>query len=643
MAGNLIMCGIAGLLFVAPRAHDAITNCLFSMGKKLLHRGPDATGHWIDPGNKLGLLHTRLAIQDLSINASQPMRSDDGRYVIAFNGEIYNHLHIRCQLKKKQWNSHSDTETILALIEAQGVEKALFQLQGMFAIALWDIFEQNLYLIRDRAGEKPLFFSKMKDIVVFGSEIKALQASDILEKDINKQGLDYYLKFGYFPPGQTIYETIYEIKPGQIVVVSTRGDEHFNFKEIQYWDLDTQITDKRKKHGDYKAAVDGLNTRLHRVIKDQLLSDVPLGVFLSGGIDSSLIASVASAVSGERIKTFSVGFDDPRYDESGYARDVATHIGSEHYELIITAKDMLLLLEQLPSMLDQPFGDSSFIPTFLLSRFAKQYVTVALTGDAGDELFGGYGHYMIPPYWSALKRVPYYFRKKISNMIGNRLFVNHAIYEKYTKGMPIVEYMRSASEMLRSKNILELTECRKSAWRGKSEIFIDQMDNIALSDCLYREDLSEIENLMQLDFKNFLTRDILVKVDRAAMLNSLETRAPFLDHSIIEYAWSLPEHYKIAQKNTKIILRSLLENYMPRTLFERPKRGFAIPLGKWMRNELRDWCGDILGSYNFRNQDYINKDIVYDAWKNHLNGTRDYSAFLWYIFVFLSWHEANRL
>lgn len=648
------MCGLtgffAGSVFLSKKnTIDTLT----AMNKSIAHRGPDSQGIWIDVEDKVAFGHRRLSIQDLSEAGHQPMLSDDNRYIIVFNGEIYNHLDIRSQIESKlfftEWKGHSDTETLLKAIEVFGWEDTLKKLIGMFAIALWDTQTKKLYLARDRFGEKPLYYGFQGDTFLFGSELKPLTLHPSFEKKLNNGAIGLFLKHGYIPSPYSIWNNIYKLPAAHYLVIDENA---LKPKLTCYWSLKdiVQNADSNKFEISDLDAVENLETLLTNSIKRQMISDVPLGALLSGGVDSSLVAAIMQNISKTPIKTFSIGFEDPNFDESKYAEAVANHLGTEHTTLIMKPNDLLDLVPNIAKIYDEPFADNSQLPMTIVSRLAKQHVTVALSGDAGDETFGGYSrYYLIQKLWQYIDKLPNSLRNKLStlfttitpeqsNFLLGWLFsrINQSsLPDKLYKLGERLENVDSFEELYLSY-ICEINDPTKLLKD------LNRLPEYVLGDLKNWPKLDNpIEKLMAIDSLTYLTDDILVKVDRAAMSTSLELRAPFLDHNLVEYAWKLPFKFKNRDGQAKWILRQVLYKYVPKELIERPKRGFGVPLNDWLRGPLKEWVEELLNPAFLEKQNIFNTKEVYSMWNHHLAGTRNYGTRLWFILMFQAWYREN--
>lgn len=624
-----IMCGCFGFL----GGKKAYFGVLDVVENKLYHRGPDDSGTWYDERQTIALGHTRLAIVDLSPAGHQPMASPCDRFVIAFNGEIYNHLDLRKQLESQgsaptSWRGHSDTETLLACFSAWGIEKTLQSTVGMFALALWDKQEQQLTLARDRLGEKPLYWGWCGCALLFGSELKALKAYPDFKAEVDRGALTLLLRHNYIPAPYTIYQGIEKLPAGQYVQIK-KGQLRADVQPKAYWQLNQAIERGLASpfSGTDAQATDLLEHVISQAVRGQMLSDVPLGAFLSGGVDSSTVVALMQQQSRQPVRTFAIGFDEPGYNEAEYAKEVALHLGTDHTELYVSAQDALDLVPRLPDIYCEPFADSSQLPTFLVSRMAKKHVTVALSGDGGDELFGGYNPYQFAPrVWSKLRMMPLPLRQ-----IAYRLL----------SGLPLPDKFAKLLRVLPAKDKEQFYHILMSHWDNPDQLVIGgQTCSTLISSPAQWPQTDSFEHwMMAMDAGQYMTDDILVKVDRAAMANSLETRVPLLDHRVVELAWQLPLNMKIRAGVGKWILKEVLYRHVPREMIERPKKGFSVPLGQWLRGPLRDWAEALLNEQRLAQEGYFVPSAVRRVWSEHLQGKRNHERKLWSILMFQAWLE----
>jgi len=643
------MCGIAGFIGTAVEDRQQTLRC---MTATLVHRGPDDAGHWFDDRAGLALGHRRLSVLDLSPAGHQPMLSPSDRYAIVFNGEIYNHHAIRAELERSgvapAWRGHSDTETLLAAVDAWGLRPSLDRCVGMFALALWDRQQRRLSLARDRAGEKPLYYGVRNGVFLFGSELKALRAHPAFQGEIDRGALALYLRHNYVPDPYSIYRGIRKLLPGTMVEVDEHG---IPAAPVPYWDPTEAVARGRAApfDGSDSEALARLESVLGQAVADQMISDVPLGAFLSGGIDSSLIVALMQARSPRPVKTFTIGFEDDAYNEARHARAVAAHLGTDHTEMIVTPTETMAIVPRLPGMYDEPFADSSQIPTALVCALARRHVTVSLSGDAGDELFGGYTRYMlVSRIWRLLSRVPGQIRRlaaralislspeqwdavarRMAPLLAGRMRVSHP-GDKLHKGAALL-HVASMPDVYRS--LISQWDRPDLVSNGTPEARSRLEDLMASTQALRPE-----ESMMLWDFCSYLPGDILVKVDRAAMSASLETRVPMLDHRVIEFAWSLPFHLRIRDGEGKWLLRQLLYRHVPRALIDRPKMGFGVPIDAWLRGPLQEWAEDLLAESRLKSEGFFDPASIRHRWQEHLSGRRNWAYSIWTVLMFQAWH-----
>jgi asparagine synthase (glutamine-hydrolysing) len=641
------MCGFAGFFYrdACPVQAETI---LDAMGLAIANRGPDSQAIWLDAQAGIGLSHRRLAIVDLSPAGHQPMHSDSGRYVIAFNGEIYNHLAIRTQLEQlsqRQWRGHSDTETLLAGIETWGLKKTLELAVGMFALALWDNQTNQLQLARDRFGEKPLYYGWNNNVFLFGSELKSFRAHPDFAAEINRDALCLYLRHNYIPAPYSIYQGIAKLLPASIATLQADGN---NLVIEQYWDAKAVMANQQHDTRSDTDQIETLEQLLKQAVGDQMMADVPLGAFLSGGVDSSLIVALMQQQSDKPIKTFSIGFYEKEFNEAEHAKAVATHLGTEHTELYVSADDALKLVSSMAQVYDEPFADSSQLPTYLVSQMAKQHVTVSLSGDAGDEVFCGYNRYLLTDMtWSKLAKVPVFLRKlaaKILRAVPVNLWnkLNTLLPSRY-KMANLGDKLHKAADVISSSSLDELYYGLISHWKNPASVVIGGREPHTLlttpsQNSMFRH---SIPRMMALDTLTYLPDDILVKVDRAAMAVSLETRVPFLDHRVFEYAWTMPQRLKLNKGVTKDCLRKILYKYVPQHLIERPKSGFAVPVADWLRGPLKPWAEQLLLPERLAKEGIFDHQHISQMWLEHQSGKRNWQYHLWDILMFQSWYETH--
>ena len=637
------MCGITG--FISTQLSNP-KEVIHSMIGTLLHRGPDNTSIWNDL-NGVNMAHSRLSILDLSESGNQPILSKSGRYVMVFNGEIYNYQ----ELKKKidsliniQWSGSSDSEILVELIDYFGIKEALIKTRGMFAISVWDVKEKKLTLARDRLGEKPLYYGWQNNSFVFGSELKSLQKFPGFKKEIDRGALALYLRYNSIPAPHSIFKNIYKLSPGGIISI---GLDLKRNKETFYWSTieEANISKRETFSGSYLSAVDTLQSKLSGAVNSQMNADVPLGAFLSGGVDSSTIAALMQEKSSKKVKTFSIGFEDSRYNEAEHAKSVANHLGTDHHDMYVTSKDALNVLPLLPDMFDEPFADSSQIPMYLVSKIAKSKVTVCLSGDGGDELFGGYNRYLVASkLWNKISKIPKPAKGALAYLIKS---VKPNVWDKISDLLYKNKYLgfgfklHKGADSLHSKNIDDLYFNLISTVKNPAEWLIDS-EEYSSPNYNFDPKISGIERMMIKDLVGYLPTDILTKVDRTSMAVSLEARTPFLDKEIVKFALTLPLEYKIKSGIGKSILRDVLYKYVPRDMIERPKMGFGVPLAEWMRGELKVWCEDLLNEKKLKEDGYFNHKVIREKWNEHLKGDVDWHHQLWNVLIFQSWLQNNR-
>jgi asparagine synthase (glutamine-hydrolysing) len=644
------MCGIAGMMF---HRGPELGRTVLRMAERIRYRGPDDVGEWCEVDCGLALGHVRLSILDLSPAGHQPMESASGRYVIIFNGEIYNHLELRGHLPDLPWHGHSDTETLLAAFETWGVEKALQALVGMFALALWDRVERRLILARDRIGEKPLYYGWSNETFLFASELKALEAYPGWRSEIDRGALALFMRYAYVPLPYSIYTGIRKLLPGTYVTIPSQCQVRYFPEPKAYWSAAAVAGQAPRCDWTDSMATDELNRLLSDAVKRQMIADVPLGAFLSGGVDSSTVVALMQAHSSRPVKTFSIGFREDDYNEALGAKAVAGHLGTDHTEFYVSPADALAVIPLLPSMYDEPFGDSSAIPTHLVARLAKQQVTVALSGDGGDELFGGYNRYSWgSSIWHRIGRVPASLRgiaARALTVLSPRQW--DRIGRMLRAGLPASlhvstfgEKVHKLASVLDSDSQTELYRRLVSLQRETVSLVIGAREKPIWADAqaqhLGQRDFSE--HMMFHDVVGYLTDDILTKVDRAAMATSLETRMPLLDHRVVEFAWSLPLSMKIrADSQGKWLLRQVLYRYVPKHPVERPKMGFGIPLDSWLRGSLRDWAEELLDESRLRREGYFDPVPIRAKWQEHLSGRHNWQYWLWNVLMFQMWLNAH--
>jgi len=640
------MCGIAGLWEELGQGAGADARAAVdAMTATLVHRGPDDGGCWQDPAAGLALGHRRLSILDLSPAGHQPMLSRCGRYVTAFNGEIYNHAELRAALGDARWRGHSDTETLLEAVARWGIVAALKRCTGMFALALWDRERRELHLARDRLGEKPLYYGRLGRTLVFASELKALRAHPDWRGEIDRGALALLLRHNCIPAPHSIYRGIHKLMPATLLTLRADGSSD----ETRYWSA-REVAERGVNEpfaGSEDEAAAELERLLSRSVARQMVADVPLGAFLSGGIDSSLVVALMQAQSARPVKSFTIGFNEPGYDEAGHARAVAHHLGTEHTELTVSPRQALEVIPRLPELYDEPFSDASQIPTFLVAQLAREQVAVSLSGDGGDELFGGYNRYFLGrSLWRRIGWLPRGVRRAAASAIAA---VPPAGWDALFSCLPRLRHARPGDKLHKLAGILgardadEIYRRLVSHWQHPAAVVIGGAEPVtALTDSGAWPELPDFtQRMMYLDLVSYLPDDILVKVDRAAMGVSLETRVPMLDHELVEFAWRVPLSMKIRGGQGKWLLRRVLHKHVPRELIERPKMGFGVPIDAWLRGPLRDWAEALLDEARLAREGYFDPRTIRTRWREHLSGRRNWQYQLWDVLMFQAWLEHN--
>ena len=633
------MCGLAGILQAQARLQETELVALAgAMGDALAHRGPDDRGVWADAATGVALAHRRLSILDLSPLGHQPMASGDGRYWLAYNGEIYNFAVLRAELEVfgHVFRGHSDTEVLLAAIVQWGLEATLRRCNGMFAIALWDRHAQRLSLARDRVGKKPLYYGWAGDTLVFGSELKALWRHPAFDNGIDRDALTLLLRLDYIPAPHCIHERAFKLMPGRVLhldaaAVATGAAAHHPEQAQQpYWDARERMAAclAAPFAGSAAEATDALDRQLRQAVALRMVADVPVGVFLSGGTDSSIVAAMMQAQSAAPVHSFSIGFEDSDHDEAPLAKEVAQRLGCDHTELYVSGADALAVVPQLPAMFDEPFADASQVPTALVARLARRGVTVALSGDGGDELFFGYTRYQRAlRNWRALQRVPAPLRRWLGRNAGGQGEDSRA------GGLAALRAEMGAA------GIGDVYRNRISRWRDPAAVVRDAREPAtfySLADPLQGQG-SPAEAMMLADFTTYLADDLLCKVDRTSMAASLEARAPLLDWNVAEFAWSLPLDLKVRDGTSKYLLKQVLRRYLPDAMVFRGKRGFGAPVTQWLRGDLQGWAGDLLDPQQLRRDGVFEEAAVSALWQRFRQGERKWHTHLWNVLMFQAW------
>lgn len=641
------MCGIAGF-WSSNKNTESTGTIVRRMSDTLLHRGPDDGDIWVDDHIGVGLAHRRLSIIDLSKTGHQPMKSVDERYMIVFNGEIYNHLDLREKLAANNdgytWKGSSDTETLLECIRKWGVEKTLTSLVGMFAFALFDKYEKQLTLARDRFGEKPLYYGFNNNNFLFASELKAMRCLPFFDSSISLKALQLQTQFSYVPEPYSIYKGIFKLTPGSYVQFTQQDIANGNHAEPTiYWsaeEIARKGIDRPLKFGSDEEAKSALDKILRQSIKGQMMADVPLGAFLSGGVDSSTVVALMQQQSSVPIKTFTIGFNEKGFDEAKFAKSVAKHLGTEHNELYVNSSDAMNVVYNLGNVYDEPYADASQIPSILVSKLAKTQVTVSLSGDGGDELFSGYSRYFLTrKLWGIISKFPMPIRKLFAGMLKT-LSPNQ--WDKLYRAI-----MFGSSDRLIGNKLYKAAKAF-TAGNGQS-LYFNLVTQVEAEDAMCNQfpidDInakwmnhgSIVEQMMLFDTISYLPGDILTKMDRAGMSVSLETRIPFLDHHVYEFAWQLGEEYKIRNGVSKWLLREVLYDYVPKNLIDRPKMGFSVPIGAWLRGPLKEWAADLISTDRINSQGIYNAKFIDTIWSEHQSGKKNWEYQLWNVLMFQHW------
>jgi asparagine synthase (glutamine-hydrolysing) len=645
------MCGFAGLLARSGLRRGS-EDVVQRMGERLRHRGPDDDGIWADPDAGVALAFRRLAIIDLSPRGHQPMLSHDGRLVIAFNGEIYNFRDLRADLEAAGivFRGRSDTEVLLAAIGRWGLADAVRRMVGMFAFALWDRERRELHLARDRFGEKPLYFGRAGGALLFGSELRALRAHPDCPTEVDRDALTQLLRYGYILTPHSILKGVRRVRPATILTWQHATAEPV---ETEYWSA-RRMAEEGQAHplaADERELVEMLDDSLRQAVRQQMIADRPVGAFLSGGVDSSTVVALMQAESATPVRTFTIGFREREYDEAHHAGAVARHLGTEHTEHYVSPEETLGSIPRLPALHDEPFADSSQIPTLIVSQVARQQVTVSLSGDGGDELFGGYTRYAIADQlWRRYSRVPRWLRRAIAGgahavpaaawRVADRAMARWAPNAVALDGLG--QRAATTAQRLQSRTRVDLYRRVMSSWHDPASVVLRGAEPAtALSDETRWPAFGDFTAaMMYVDLVTYLTDDILVKVDRASMAVGLESRAPFLDHRVAELAWRLPQSFRAGGAGGKVLLRRLLERYVPPALTERPKMGFGVPIDTWLRGPLRSWAEDLLAPDLLRRDGYLDADVIRDTWTRHVTGARNDHYPLWHVLMFQAWLHA---
>lgn len=645
------MCGIAGFIGF----DSAATVTVSRMVTALNHRGPDAQDCWVNESDSIALGHSRLSVVDLSEAGAQPIHSHSGRFVMCYNGEIYNHRDIRAALAKEsmapEWRGSSDSETIVAAIDAWGIEKTLCECVGMFAIAIWDTSKKELTLARDRFGEKPLYYQPETNGVIFGSELVALEQHASCGKRVSDAAILELATKQCIAAPLSIYEGVFKLLPGTLIVFDHTGV----LSTKEWWSaLDGAEKNQNQWQGTFQEAVDELEPLLEKCVKRQMQSDVPLGAFLSGGIDSSLIVAMMQKNHPDAVKTYSIGFNESNFDEAKYAEKVAKHLGTSHTELYVSESDVCDLVPKLPSIYSEPFADSSQLPTYLVSKLARKDVTVALTGDAGDEIFGGYNrHVFAQQHWPSIRKIPLPMRKAALGLINSideskldKLFGSSRLTSNWSRvgerlhrvghtvaAANLDELYRFSTSVQDSSHVLAIAEKSVANSGPQSNLLKAREERLLSAD----NELGALRWMMLKDQLDYMPNDILAKVDRASMACSLETRAPFLDHQLVDFAQQIPAKLLTHENRSKHLLRAVLKKHVPTELFERPKMGFTVPMHNMIKNQLREWADFHLSPTQLKNANAFDQEKIEKLWSDHHKGLRNNIDELWPVLMYQSW------
>jgi asparagine synthase (glutamine-hydrolysing) len=645
------MCGIAGF-WAHQGLSDSARSSLKAMTDAIIHRGPDDGGGWFDDACGIALGSRRLAIVDLSPAGHQPMASASGRYVIVYNGEIYNHTDLRLEIDAlgdaPTWRGHSDTEVLLAALDRWGIEPTLRRLNGMFAFAIWDRRERALYLARDRLGEKPLYYGEARGVFLFGSELKVLRAHPAFQGEVDRDALALFFRYGHVPAPDCIWRGIRKLPAATYIVISENG------RKVEgpncYWDFG-QIAQSNAANllPGGPSLTDELEVLLKDAVRRRMVADVPLGAFLSGGVDSSAIVALMQAQSTRPVRTFSIGFHERDYNEANYAGAVAAHLGTDHTQLYVSAQDSLATIPQLPAIWDEPFSDSSQIPTFLISRMARAHVTVSLSGDGGDELFAGYNrHVLAASLGHTLSGMPASVRHLVASAVRSEGLAKAVT--TFMRALPKRHRLMALSDRL--PKIAHLLEAGASAhtlhrklishWQSPSDIVRGAREPQTAGHETGPSFADPRQSIMYLDTISYLPDDVLTKVDRASMAVSLEVRVPFLDHRLVEFAWRIPMAEKIRNGVGKQILRNVLYRHVPQGIIDRPKMGFSVPIAAWLSGPLRDWAENLLNETRLSNEGFLNPLPIRQMWSEHTSGKRSHATCLWDVLMFQAWLQEQR-
>lgn len=637
------MCGLAGIISNNNYSKGELNEVTDLMLNPIKHRGPDSSGIWTDENLCLGLGHRRLSILDLSEHGSQPMQSATKRYVITYNGEIYNFKELKKEIEQtghSKWRGESDTEVILAAVECWGLEKAISRFIGMFAFALWDNREKLLHLVRDRIGIKPLYWSIQNDNVIFASELKSLRECKLWDPDIDINSLSLFMKYKYIPCPATIYKNVNQVEPATIVTIN----KNRNIKKSKYWEI-AKIAQIGIKNNRNIISEDDVIELINNSVKYRLVSDVPIGAFLSGGIDSSAVVALMQKNSMSPVNTFSIGFSINSYDESEYSRKVSEYLGTNHTEYILEPNDAFNIIPDLSSIYDEPFSDSSQIPTYLVSMITSKNVKVALSGDGGDEVFAGYNRYIYADrYFDTINKIPFSLQHILKKMIfsvsqknWNKVFFHLPSKLSHSQGGDKLYKLAN----IMGKNEIEMYKKLVSDWQFEENVIKSdiRINDINYNDFSFFDKRHSVEYMQLMDQQYYLPNDILTKVDRASMANSLEVRVPLLDHRLIEKMWQLSRSQKINNNISKVILQKILGKHLPQINFNKNKTGFSLPISEWLRGPLREWAESLLNKDLINKQNLLNYEVINKKWSEHLSGANNWHEHIWSVLMFNAWYE----
>lgn len=641
------MCGITGLYSLSDkRSKEDQATIGRAMEQAIAHRGPDVADIWQDENTSLTLCHRRLAIIDLSDDGRQPMASHSGRYVVTYNGEIYNYQDLRVELEAlgAKFKSQSDTEVMLSAFEHWGVEAALQKLNGMFAVVLWDKKDRQLHFMRDRFGKKPLYIGWVGDDLVFSSELKSLHAHPDFKPEIDRDVLAQYMSYGYVQAPHCIFQNIWQMLPASLMSLDLeRIEKHENLsaKMQTYWALKDVVAEGKaniitKPEGQI---IDEFEGKLQHAVNQRMISDVPFGAFLSGGIDSSSVVALMQTNATGPTKTFSIGFDEAGYNEADHAKEIAKYLRTDHQEFYVSAQDAMDVIPSLPDIYDEPFADPSQIPTYLISKLARDEVTVVLTGDGGDEILAGYDrHVKIPHLWGNLNFLPYPLRKLICSAAAK---MPDAVYQTLKPRSPLFPaQVKRALNLMKHKDADNIYEALVMHWSPDVVVKGISPKHPLIDKEFWPENLSFAEEMIFGDTLSYRSNDLMVKTDRASMAVALEARAPLMDCELCEYSWRLPHDMKVRGGEGKWLLRQVLERHVPKSLFNRPKMGFSVPIGTWLRGPLKAWGENLLSRERLEKQGLFNVDMITNAWRDfQMTNSQDVPKHLWTALMFQAWHE----